>query len=159
MLVIAGFSGATDAKDQADRRVIRGQQRTYMMNQRISPRAEYRRQESQRISESVTLAEKFGALKSLTVDLAHLDPQRHIKTSEMKYTVNLAHAKSLFRFDCPNGECVEGNFDLSAELANTVAARHTTATGELICQGWRSKATMDKVRCHNVLRYTLTVGY
>jgi len=130
------------------------------MNQRrTSPRAEYRQQESQRINGSATLAEKFQALKSLTVDLAHLDPERHIKTGQIKYTVNLAHAKSLFCFECPNGECVGGNFDLSAELANTIAARHTTATGELICQGWRSKATMETVRCHNILRYTLTVGY
>ena len=131
-----------------------------MMNQRrISPRAEYRQQESQRINDSVSLAERFRELKSLTVDLAHLDSQRHAKTGEMKYTVNLAHAKSLFRFDCPNAECVGGNFDLSAELASAVAARHTTAAGEVICQGWRSKTTMEKVRCHNILRYKLTVGY
>src|SRR5258708_24324243 len=131
-----------------------------MINQRrMSPRAEYRQQESQRINDSVSLAEKFRELKSLTVDVAQRDSQGHAKTGEMKYTVNLAHAKALFRFDCPNGECVGGNFDLSAELASAVAARDTSAAGEVICQGWRSKTTMDKVRCHNILRSNLIVGY
>jgi len=131
-----------------------------MMSQRkIGPRAEYRQQESQRINDSASLAEKFRELKSLTVDLAHVDSQRHAKIGEMKYTVNLAHAKSLFRIDCPNGECVGGDFDLSAELASAVAARRITAVGEVICQGWRSKTTMEKVRCHNILRYKLSVGY
>jgi hypothetical protein len=131
-----------------------------MMSQRkIGPRAEYRQQESQRIKDSASLTEKFRELKSLTVDLAHVDSQRHARIGEMKYTVNLAHAKSLFRFDCPNGECVGGDFDLSAELASAVAARRITAVGEVICQGWRSKTTMEKVRCHNILRYKLSVGY
>lgn len=131
-----------------------------MMNQRrISPRAEYRLQESQHVNDSASLAERFRELKSLTVELVQFDSHRHVKTGEMKYTVNLAHAKSLFRIDCSNGECVGGDFDLSAQLAIAVAARHATAAGEVICQGWRNKTTMQKVRCHNILRYKLSVGY
>ena len=120
---------------------------------------EHREREGQRVRESSTLAERFEKLKALTVELSFFDSSGVTKNSHIKYTVNLANAKSVFRFNCPNGECVGGNFDLSAELANAVAARHTTAAGEVICQGWRSKTTMEKVRCHNILRYKLTVGY
>ena len=127
-----------------------------MQHQRHSPRAEYRQQENQRVNDSANLAEKFHDLKSLTVDLAHFAPESLAKTSEIKYTVNLAHAKAVFRFNCTNDECVGGDFDLSAALAHAVAARHNTASGEVVCQGWRSKASMP---CNNILRYRLSLGY
>jgi len=130
-----------------------------MHQQRISPRAEYRRQENQRTNDSVTLAEKFHELKALSVDLAHFNPAGLKKMTEMKCTFNLAHAKSLFRFDCPNPECVGGDFDLSADLVNVVAAHRTTASGEVICQGWRNKNVIGLEHCHNILRYRLTLGY
>jgi hypothetical protein len=81
------------------------------------------------------------------------------RSSEIKYVVNLAHAKSVFRFDCLNGECVGGDFDLSEELANAVRARRPVATGEMCCQGWSSKSTINTVRCHNILRYKLSLGF
>jgi hypothetical protein len=130
-----------------------------MQHQRHSPRAEYRQQESQRVNDSVNLAQKFHDLKSLTVDLAHFDPERLAKTSEIKYTANLAHAKAVFRFNCTNDECVGGDFDLSAALADAVAAHRTTASGEAICQGWRSKASIDRTPCNSILRYRLSLGY
>jgi hypothetical protein len=98
-------------------------------------------------------------MKSLTVQLAYSSPQGVAASSEVKYTVNLAYAKSLFLFDCPNQECVQGDFDLSIHLANAVAARRTTVSGEAVCQGWRSKATIDRVPCGHILRYTLMIRY
>ena len=130
-----------------------------MQHQRHSPRAEYRQRENQRVNDSANLAEKFHDLKSLTVDLAHFAPVSLAKTSEIKYTVNLAHAKAVFRFNCTNDECVGGDFDLSAALAHAVAARHNTASGEVVCQGWRSKPGLDRMPCNNILRYRLTLGY
>jgi hypothetical protein len=54
---------------------------------------------------------------------------------------------------------VQGDFDLSANLANAVADGHTSVSGEVVCQGWRSKTTIDKVYCGHILRYKLTAGY
>jgi len=130
-----------------------------MYQQRLGARAEYREQESQRVKESATLARRFGQLKSMTVDLTYYDPARASKGSELKYQVNLDGAKSVFRFNCPNAECVRGDFDLSKELAEAVAARRTSVSGEKTCEGWRSKTTIQTVRCHNVLRYKLTLKY
>lgn len=130
-----------------------------MVSHRIGARAEYRLQQDQRIRDSVSLSKKFKKLKSLTVDLTYYSRKGATKNSHVKYTVNLAHAKSVFRFDCFNTECVGGDFDLSDKLASAVAGRLTTATGEICCQGWRSKATIGTVRCHNILRYTLSLAY
>lgn len=127
--------------------------------QRLGPRAEYRRQESERANDSATLAEAFEHLKSLTVELEYFGPASLTPSSQLKYTVNLAYAKSVFRFDCPNQECVQGDFDLSADLANAVAARQTTAAGQIVCRGWRSKATIDRVSCGHILRFRLIIGY
>jgi hypothetical protein len=109
--------------------------------------------------ESVPLAVAFPKLKSLAVELESCDAAGGSKGSHIKYAVNIANAKSMFRFNCTNNECVRGDFDLSAVLAKAVAAKKKLVSGELICQGWRSKATIDTVRCHNVLRYKLTLGY
>jgi hypothetical protein len=130
-----------------------------MNTKRINPRTEYRQQENLRVLESPSLERAFPNLKSLTVNLAHFDPEGARKASELKYTVNLAFAKALFRVNCANSECVSGDFDLSEELAKAVAARQKTISGELRCQGWRSKTTMHTVRCDNLLRFELSIKY
>ncbi|MEK7685075.1 MAG: hypothetical protein AAB466_06615 [Verrucomicrobiota bacterium] len=130
-----------------------------MRHEKFTPREDYRQQESQRIKESASLSEKFRQLKSLMVELAYFGPEGVTRNSQIKYIVNPDHAKSVFRFDCFNHECIRGDFDLSEALAQAVAARQTTATGELCCQGWLSKTTIDKVHCHNILRYKLSLGY
>jgi len=129
------------------------------MPRKLSPRAEYLQQEHQRVKDSASLQERYRDLKSLTVEIAYFGEGGFIRRGEMKYTVNLAHAKSLFRFSCPNNECVGGDFDLSAELANAVASGQEFASGELVCRGWRSRTTIDNLSCHNILRYKLNMGY
>ena len=130
-----------------------------MYQQRLGARAEYRQQEGQRVKDAATLTDTFKKLKSLTVDLAYYDPEGVTKSSQIKYQVNLDNVKSVFRFNCPNNECIRGDFDLSDELADAVAARRTTVSGEMVCQGWRSKTTIDTVHCHNILRYKLSLTY
>ncbi len=130
-----------------------------MHRQKNGARAEYRLQEDERIKGSASLSEKFHQLKSLTVDLGYFNPEGVGKSSQIKYVVNLDHAKSVFRFNCVNTECIRGDFDLSQQLTNAIASRSTTATGELCCQGWRSKNTLDTVHCNNILRYKLSLAY
>ena len=128
-------------------------------HKKTGPREEYHQQEGQRIKESITLSEKFRNLSSLTAELAFYDAEALSKKSELKCTFNLDHAKSVLYFKCPNDECIRGDFDLSEDLAKAVAARRTTVTGKACCQGWLSKTTIDRVHCHNVLKYTLGLGY
>ncbi len=130
-----------------------------MHPQRISARAEYLQGERERIRVSASLAERFPGLKSLGVLLIYFGPGGLIRHSEIKYSVNLAFAKSMFCFNCPNDECVGGSFDLSAELARAVAERRATVDGEVRCAGWQSKTTIDRIYCGYVLRYKLTLGF
>jgi hypothetical protein len=131
----------------------------YMYRQRIGLRAEYRDQEGERVKASPSLADKFQTLKSLTVSLGYFNPKGFAPNSQLKYKVNLGGAKSVFRFRCPNDECIRGDFDLSKELASAVAKKRTTVSGELSCQGWQNKAMVDTVHCHNILRYELKLAY
>ena len=126
---------------------------------RTSPRNEYLQKEKIRVEASPSIAAKFPELKTLTVDLAYYDQAGRSRSSQIKYTVNLEHAKSAFQFGCHNQECVGGNFDLSIVLAQAVSARHTTADSEVRCEGWRSRTTIDTVPCHNLLRYKLALEY
>jgi hypothetical protein len=129
------------------------------MQRKLGPRAEYLQREHQRVKDSASLLEKYQELKSLTVEIAYFESENGARRGEMKYAVNPAHAKSLFRFSCPNPECVGGDFDLSTELGNAIADREEEVTGKMVCQGWRSRTTIDNVLCHNVLRYKLAIGY
>jgi hypothetical protein len=124
-----------------------------------NPRAEYRLLQSQRANGSVSLAEKFPRLESLTVNLAYFDAEGLTKHSEMKYKVNVQHAKSVFWFVCPNAECVEGDFDFSAVVAHAVAERSNVAVGEMRCRGWHRKAKLERAPCHILVRYKLTLNY
>ncbi len=130
-----------------------------MHHHKIGVRAEYRQEQGQRIKDSASLSDRFPLLKSLTVELAYYDPEGVTRGSEIKYVVNLNAARSVFRFNCHNDECVRGDFDLSEELANAVASHHTSAPGEMCCPGWRSKNTIDMVHCHNILRYKFSLAY
>jgi hypothetical protein len=130
-----------------------------MYQQRIGARAEYLQEEKERIKASTSLAEKFSSLKSLSAILTYFAPNGATQQSEIKCTFNLAYAKSLFLFDCPNKECIGGNFDLSSELAQAVREQRETADGEIRCQGWQSKTTVGRVYCDHLLRYKLSLGY
>ena len=95
----------------------------------------------------------------MTVHLSYLHKDGSAGNGGMKYKPNLKGAKSMFYFNCPNSECIGGDFDLSNELANAISGRHEDVSGELVCQGWRSKTTIDHLPCHNILRYKLSIGY
>ncbi len=107
----------------------------------------------------MSLSEKFRELKSLTVELAYFDAEGATRISEIKCTFDPGTTKSVVRFDCYNHECVRGDFDLSEALAQAVAQRRTTVAGEMCCQGWLSKATINEIHCHNILRYKLRLAY
>jgi len=93
------------------------------------------------------------------VVVSYFNAEGVTKNSEVKCTFNPENTKSVVRFDCHNHECVGGDFDLSDVLAQAVATRQTTVTGEMSCQGWLSKTTIDRVHCHNILRYKLSLEY
>ena len=130
-----------------------------MYRQRIGLRAEYRDQEGERVKASPSLADKFRKLKSLIVKLGYYNPKGLAPNSQLNYEVNLENAKSVFRFRCPNEECIRGDFDLTKELASAIAQKRTTVSGEMSCQGWQNKAAIDTVHCHNILRYKLKLAY
>jgi len=130
-----------------------------LTQQKTSPRDEFRQRELVRINASVSLAEKFRELKSLTVRLSHYTAGGTHKRSEIKYTVDLAHAKSAFSFACPNSRCFGGDFDLSEILASAVAAHLTTTEGEMRCHGSQTKTTSAAQPCESVLRYKLSLKY
>jgi len=127
--------------------------------QKFTPRAEYRQQQSLRIKESASLAQKLPELKSLTVEFAYFSPEGVSQNRQIKYTVNPEHAKSVFRLDCINDECIRGDFDLSEALAQAVTARQASASGEMCCQGWLSKTTIDQIHCRHILRYKFSLTY
>ncbi len=129
-----------------------------MPRHKISARNEFRQQESQRIMESGSLSVRFPKLKSLKAELTYHPPTGFGQSAQIKYAVNLEHAKSIFRFDCLNKECIGGGFDLSELLAQAVAKRSKTLTGELHCQGWRDKDSVKTVYCRNILRYKLNLA-
>jgi len=126
---------------------------------KVNPRAEFRRHQIERANNSVSLGEKFPRLKSLTVELAYFDGDGLTRTGELRYKVNVNHARSMFSFVCPNGECMGGDFDLSAAVADAVKARRKVAEGEIRCEGWRTRPKQEKVPCRNVMRYKLNLGY
>src|SRR5437016_13642530 len=123
-----------------------------MPPRRTNPRAEYRLRQSQRVQESVSLAEKFPRLKGLTVNLAYFDSEGVNKNSEMKYKVNVHHAKSMFCFVCQSGECVGGDFDLSDALAKAVSTKRKLAIADLGCQRYRKKANTERGACELLSR-------
>jgi hypothetical protein len=124
-----------------------------------NPRAEHRQAQRQRVDEAVRMAEKYPQLKTLKVALEFVDREGMTKTTEMKYSANPEHAKSVLVFVCPISECCGGDFDLTAKLAEAVTKRRTKVTGEMHCLGSHKKASGQIAPCRSLLRYTLNLVY
>lgn len=122
-------------------------------------RAEHRQAQRLRVDESASLAEKYPHLKSLKGSLEFVDREGMTKTTAIKYSANPAYAKSVLVFTCPISECVGGDFDLTAQLAEAVAKRQTKVTGEMSCLGTHKKASGTVAACRSVLRYKLSLTY
>ena len=120
---------------------------------------EYRLRETERANNSASLEAKFPQLKSLMFDLAYFDMDGVSKNGELRYRVNVQNAKSVFLFACRCAECVGGDFDLSGAVADAVESLQKVAEGELQCKGWRTRADQEKVPCHNLLRYKVSLSY
>jgi hypothetical protein len=131
-----------------------------MQTRKANPRAEYRLRQSERIGRSASLAERFPRLKSLRVELEYYDASGQTRTGGLKYKPSLEHAKSLFCFNCVWGDCIGGDYDLSAELARAVLARRRQVAGELRCQGVRhNRERKTQLPCQSLLRYKLNLAY
>ena len=124
-----------------------------------NPRVEHRQAQRQRVDEAVRLAEKYPQLKTLKVALEFVDREGMTQTTEMKYSANLEHAKSVVVFVCPISECCGGDFDLTAKLAEAVSKRRTKVAGEMPCLGSYKKASGQVAPCRSVLRYALSLVY
>jgi hypothetical protein len=124
-----------------------------------NPRAEYRQAQQQRVADSAVLAERYPKLKALKVSLEFVDREGLTKTTEMKYSANPAHAKSVLLFACPSPDCIGGDFDLSSKLAKAIAANQTKVTGEMLCQGTHKKLSGAITPCRSTLHYVLNLAY
>ena len=124
-----------------------------------NPRAEHRQAQRQRVDEAQRLVEKFPELTSLKGNLEFVDQEGSTRATEMKYSANLEHVKSVLVFTCPVPECVGGDFDLTAKLAEAVTKRRTVVAGEMRCLGNHKKASGKVIPCGRILHYTLSLGY
>jgi len=131
----------------------------YSHTRNLGPRAEYREKQGKRVTASPSLATKYSKLKSLTVSVGYFAPDGLVQYRQMTHTVNLDHAKVVYRMNCCSDECVQGDHEITEELAKAVAKRSTTVSGELCCDGWQNKDLIRKAKCNHVLRYKLKLGY
>src|ERR1043166_892715 len=131
-----------------------------MRPRKKNPHAEYRLLQNQRVDAATSLAEKFPGLKTLLVELNYFDSSGLMRNGEMKCSFNLEKAKSVVFFNCTNGECVGGDFDLTEALGRAVAGKLKIVSGEMRCQGIRHhKEATERVPCQNLLRYKLNLEY
>ena len=124
-----------------------------------SPRAAFRQRQKRRAQKAATLAAKFPRLKSLKVEVEYYAADKATRIGQINYVLNVEHASSLFYIECPNRECVRGDFDLSEVLAAAVAARQKSVAGEMRCRGWRNQDEIKKVYCRTELHYRLRLKY
>lgn len=130
-----------------------------MITRKQGARAEHQERQGRRVKESLTLSQEFPRLKSLKVNIRYLDSNSPDNSHPLKFAVNIQNAKSVLRFQCPNAECIRGDFDLTGELTKAVKRHCKTVTGEMPCPGWFSRDTIGTLRCRSVLQYTLRLGY
>ena len=124
-----------------------------------NPQQEYRLKQRERIEASALMSMEFPRLKALRVTLEFFESGGSSRHGEMKYKLNMEHAKSALCFACPSVQCAYGDFDLSEALAKAVAGRRKVAAGELRCQGSRKRGEREPALCGTLLRYQFNLNY
>jgi hypothetical protein len=125
-----------------------------------NPRAEYRLRRTEEADQSPSLAAKFPKLKALSVTVDYFDATGSTRLGGMKYKLTLDHAKSLFRINCINHDCIGADYDLSTLIAQAIKARRPALEGELRCEGTRRNPDRKQEKtCQCILRYKLALGY
>jgi len=130
-----------------------------ILPRKTNPQAEYRQQAVQRVSDSISLAERFPKLRSLALELEYFDPDGLTKTGELRYKVHVKEAKSVITFACPNVDCVASEFDLSDAVAESLGHLRKSAAGEIRCSGTRERGGEIKEPCRNLLRFKVKISY
>ena len=131
-----------------------------MYRRKVNPRVEYRLVRNERINRSANLADKFPHLKSLRVNVEYFDAFGVTRGGRMKYSINVAHGKSVFCVNCTHPDCAEGDYELTEVLAEAIKRRRNLVEGEMRCQGTRwNKDRKEKSPCKSILRYKLTLAY
>jgi hypothetical protein len=126
---------------------------------KTNPRQAYRLKQKERIEASPVLAKQFPGLHRLRVTLDYYDASGVTRQGGMKCELSLDHARSALWFACPAVDCLCGDFDLTAALAQAVAKRRTAAAGEMRCPGQRKRGEGERVACQALLRYKLQLNY
>lgn len=130
-----------------------------MRPMKSSPRTEYKESQFRRARQSATLAEKFPELAALKVDFAYLNPNGSSRNREVRFSVNLVRASSVFRIECLNPDCVGGDYDLSDVIVRAVSDRQASVAGELQCEGWQDRFVIDQTRCHQRIAFKLALEF
>jgi len=126
---------------------------------KLSPRSEYREEQFRRTRLAAKLQEKFASLAALSIKYNYLNPDGSPRHREVKFTVNVERASAVVRVDCLNPDCVGGDFDLSDALAQAVHIRQREVSGELRCEGWQDRFSIDHVLCHQRIAFEIALEY
>lgn len=104
------------------------------------------------------LGDKYPHVQTLALSLSIRAPN-----NEQEPTLNGrsfgADARAYFRFKCKNVECVEGGFDLTADVEAMVDQHLNEVSGRHVCQGWESRALVGQRRCLYELNFKALATY
>jgi hypothetical protein len=94
----------------------------------------------------------------LVLELTFRDPHGIAKHSAQTHSFSPG-AKAFFTIACPSSSCLDGGYDLSAEVSRLLADRGNEATGSMDCPGWQSSGHAHKDRCMLEMRFRIAVRY
>ena len=67
--------------------------------------------------------------------------------------------KAFFKVQCPDGECINGGFDLSRVVSKLISARVNETNGTSTCKGWQDRERVGTHRCLLTMNYTIRAVY
>jgi len=105
-----------------------------------------------------TVREESPEVAELVLELTFRDPHGIAKHSAQTHSF-APGAKAFFAIACPSSSCLDGGYDLSAEVSRLLDGRGKEASGCMDCLGWQSTGQEHKDRCMLEMRYRIMVRY
>lgn len=111
-----------------------------------------------RESRAHTVSEEFPNVKQVHIHVKFQAPSWGSSPEPAEWSYSPS-SKAFFEMECPHRECVIGGFDFSSTIRTSVKSKLSSATGEILCQGWQDRERIYKHKCLLKAQYIICVDY
>jgi len=125
------------------------------VKKKIDPREALR---FQLYNNAPVISESYPNVKTISIKKTFFDDSGNKKLGDEKIWDVPLTARLYFYIDCPQ-HCIDGGYDLTAQIIEMLSKNKNNLVSEQICQGWQDEERRNKFHCLTTFKYEINIEY